>query len=146
MVSFLVFCFFVDCWFCLFFRLFWLQFFIFNFSVGLFFFIFSLFFFLVLFFFFFFFVFSRFSFSNLFLLNNFWYLVFVTFKSLIYSYIVLSLLSVVSRKFEKSFSGSRSSFSICSSLVFTIFAFLFMLRIQSKNSLLDISFHRRQTQ
>ena len=124
MVSFLVFCFFVDCWFCLFFRLFWLQFFIFNFSVGLFFFIFSLFFFCYYFFSFF----------------------FVTFKSLIYSYIVLSLLSVVSRKFEKSFSGSRSSFSICSSLVFTIFAFLFMLRIQSKNSLLDISFHRRQTQ
>ena len=146
MVSFLVFCFFVDCWFCLFFRLFWLQFFIFNFSVGLFFFIFSLFFFFAIIFFLFFFVFYRFSFITFLFLNNFWYLVFVTFKSLIYSYIVSSLLSVVSRKFEKSFSGSRSSFSICSSLVFTIFAFLFMLRIQSKNSLLDISFHRRQTQ
>ena len=68
-------------------------------------------------------------FKDLFLLNIFWYSIFVSFKSVMYSCIVLSILSIVSWKLERSFLNSRGTSSICSSLVFIFF---FMLKILQK--------------
>ena len=52
-------------------------------------------------------VFSSFSFNISFSLNTFLYSVFVSFKSLIYSSIVLSLLSIESQKFDNFFRGQE---------------------------------------
>ena len=52
-------------------------------------------------------VFSSFSFNISFSLNTFLYSVFVSFKGLIYSSIVLSLLSIESQKFDNFFRGQE---------------------------------------